>query len=487
MASDEAVDRTGGAPSDGGQTSAGAPAPSGGAPSAGAPSAGAPSGGAPSAGHSSRGRTILVNTLIGITTLLLVVGVFSIWANRLLFNPDNWSATSTQLLQNPTIRSTTSNYLVDELYANVNVAGLIKSGLPPRLQPLAAPAAGALRNAAVQGVDLALSRPRVQNLWAEANRAADKTFIVIVNGGKGAVAVNQGVVTLNLGLILDNIASRLGLPSNLASKLPPNVASLTVFKSDQLKLVQNAGKAIQHLALWLTILVPLLYVLALVLTPAGRRRRTLMTIGAAGILGGVLVILGRNLLQSQIAASLTNDASLRPTITATIGIATEILGSVAGAIVLVGAILVAAGWFAGPARVARSLRQAIAPFLRDHPGESYAITLAIMVLIFIWQPIHATGTPAGIIVFTLLALFGTYILRSQTMQEFPDAEQGATMAKLRAQVESRRTRRQRSHVAASTAGTMPEQLRQLADLRDHGEITGEEYQTAKDQLLHTAR
>jgi Short C-terminal domain len=440
---------------------------------------------APTAEHRHRGRMIAVNTLIGITTLLLVVGVFAVFANRLLFSPDNWSNTSTQLLQNPQIRSTTANYIVDQIYANVNVADLIKSGLPPQLQALAAPAAGALRNAAVQGTELALSRPRVQNLWREANRAADKTFITVVEGGKGPIGVNQGVVTLNLGSIVDNIASRLGLPSNLSAKLPADIATLTVLKSDQIKVVQNAGNAIKSLALWLTILVPLLYILALVLAPAGRRRRTLMVIGSAAILGGVLVILGRNLLQSQIPNSITNDASLRPTVAATIGIATEILGSVAAGIVVIGAVLVVAGWFAGPARIASSARQAIAPFLRDHAAETYAITLTIMVLIFIWDPIHATGTPAGILVFLVLALVGTYILRRQTMEEFPDAEHGATMAKLRGGVENLRNRRGQSKATGADTGSMPEQLRQLAELRDHGEITGDEYQAAKDKLLHS--
>ena len=75
----------------------------------------------------SRGRRVLVDVIIGVATLLLVVGVFSVWANRLLFNPDNWSNTSTQLLDNAQIRSTTANYLVDQLYANVNVAGLIQA------------------------------------------------------------------------------------------------------------------------------------------------------------------------------------------------------------------------------------------------------------------------------------------------------------------------------------------------------------------------
>src|SRR5580693_4766147 len=115
----------------------------------------------------SRGRLIGVDVLVGVTTLLLVVCVFATWANRLLFSPDNWSKTSTQLLQNQNVRTTTANYIVDQLYAN-------------------------------------------------ANRAADQTFIDVVNGRKGTVGVNQGAVTLDLASIVNNIASRLGLPSDIA-------------------------------------------------------------------------------------------------------------------------------------------------------------------------------------------------------------------------------------------------------------------------------
>lgn len=440
---------------------------------------------APAPARISRGRLILVDSLIGVTTLLLVVGVFSVWANRLLFSPENWSSTSTQLLQNPDIRSSTANYIVDQLYANVDVAALIKSGLPPRLAPLAAPAAGALRNAAVQGVELALTRPRVQSLWALANRAADQTFIAIVKGGKGPVGVKQGVVSLNLGAILEDAASRLGLPSGLSAKLPPNIANLTVFKSSQLKLVQDAGNAIQGLALWLTILVPLLYALAIALA-VGHRRRTLMTVGFAGVFAGVVVLLGRSILESQITASLTDDAALRPAIRATIGIGTAMLSEIAGACIVIGIPLMAAAWFAGPARAATSVRQAIAPFLREHPTESYAITLAVMALIFIWDPIPATRKIGGIIVFTVLALFGMFVLRRQTGREFPDAVPGAATQRMRARFERiRRERRQSTVPSAPPPTTVPEQLRQLADLRNDGAISSDEYQAAKSQLLHS--
>lgn len=434
----------------------------------------------------SRRRLIGVDVLIGVTTLLLVVGIFATWANRLLFSPDNWSKTSTQLLQDPNVRSTTANYLVDQLYANVNVTGLIKQGLPTQLQGLAAPAAGALRNAAVQGAELALSRPRVQQLWAQANRAADQTFIDIVNGRKGTVAVKQGVVSLDLASILNNIAARLGLPSDIASKLPPSVATLVIFKSNQLKYVQNGGKAIKSLAFWLLVIVPLLYILGLFLAK-GHRRRTLMTIGFAGILAGVVVILGRSILQGQVVNSLTSDASLQVTIRHVYNIATEILNDVASGVIFIGIVLVAAAWFAGPARPAYATRHAISPFLREQAVATYGIVVGILVLLFIWNPIPATGKPLGILVFTLLALLGTYILIQQTAVEFPEARSGAATHAIRTRVADMRERRQQQHHGnphPAAGPTTADQLTKLADLRDRGAISPEEYQTAKEKLLN---
>jgi hypothetical protein len=37
----------------------------------------------------------------------------------------------------------------------------------------------------------------------------------------------------------------------------------------------------------------------------------------------------------------------------------------------------------------------------------------------------------------------------------------------------------------NAANSIPEQLQQLAELRDHGAISADEYQAAKAQLLHT--
>jgi hypothetical protein len=371
----------------------------------------------PAVPQGTRGRKIAVMALIWVTTVLAVVGIVAVWANRQMLSPTNWSNTSTKLLQNADIREATSNYLVDQLYANVNVEAELKAKLPTQLQPLAGPLAGAIRNLATEAAQRALANARVQEAWKKANYAADQTFVTIVNGGKGAVKIKGGEVTLDLASIVANITNRLGLP-NVSSKLPPSVANLKVLKSNQIDAVQKIGKALKGLALAFTIIVFLLYALAIGLA-RGFRRRTLMRVGIAIVSAGVVVFVIRTILVSQVTDSLVKTEAAKPAAHAVLSIGTSMLAEIAGAFVVVGVPLIAAAWFAGPARLATRGRQAIAPFLREQAQWTYGIVAGIMLLIFIWQPIPATGKPAGIIVFLVLAFLGTYVLRRQTAEEFP--------------------------------------------------------------------
>jgi FtsH-binding integral membrane protein len=97
------------------------------------------------------------------------------------------------------------------------------------------------------------------------------------------------------------------------------------------------------------------------------------------------------------------------------------LTEIAGAVILVAVVLVVAAWFGGPSRFAVPARRWLAPYLEANPVATYSVVVAVLLLIFIWQPIPATGTPVGMIVFTVLALIGTEALRRQTRVEFRTA------------------------------------------------------------------
>ena len=275
-------------------------------------------------------------------------------------------------------------------------------------------------------------------------------------------------MTLDLASIVNDVTSRLGLPADLASNLPPSVAKLTVFRSDQLKYVQDGGRAVHSLALWLTIVVPLLYALA-ILIARGHRRRTLMTAGFSFVFAGIIGVAGRLILKSQITSSLVSEAALRPAARAAVTIATGILGQIAGAFIVLGLTAAAAAWFAGPAHVTVVARRAVAPFLRERTWGAFAFTAGVMVLIFIWQPIPSTGTPVGVAVYLVLALLGTGALWRQTAVEFPDAMPGDATAAIRARFHALRERRRRRKASAAAPAvaneSLPDRLEQLIALR----------------------
>ena len=408
---------------DGGQSGSSTP---GGSPAGvlGAGSVGARPGGSPAGADSHVGRgvhRIWVRVILGVATVLAIFAIFAIWANRQLMNPTNWAKTSTALLQKQTIRTALSGYLIDQLYANVDVQGQLKSGLPPQLAPLAGPISGALHNLAEQGAEKALEAPRVQSAWENANRTADEALVTIVKGGGSRVQINGGTVSLNLREIVAKLATRLGLPSAIAEKLPPSVANLKIVTSNQLGLARNGAKALHALALVLTILTFALYVLAMYLA-RGHRRRTLLWVGSSLVFAGLVVLLGRKIGQAQLVSAITSDASIEPAANDAYSVATSLLVQVASASIIIGIPVILSAWFAGPARWAVSARRFLAPHFRERPGLAYWITAALLALIFIWGPIPATRNPWEILLFTILAFVGAHVLRGQIAEEFPAGE-----------------------------------------------------------------
>src|SRR3954468_4519216 len=116
------------------------------------------------AGRSHRG---IVVTLTIFASILAFLAVFAVWANRQLLETDTWTNTSSKLLEDPEIRSQVADYMADTLYSNAAVQSELHTALPPRLQPLAGPAAAGIRELAIKLANQALERPRVQQLWED--------------------------------------------------------------------------------------------------------------------------------------------------------------------------------------------------------------------------------------------------------------------------------------------------------------------------------
>lgn len=359
-----------------------------------------------------------MTALVVVATLLAFVAIFSLWINRQALNTDNWVTTSGKLLENKAIQTQVATFVVNELYANVDVKAQLQSRLPAQLQPLAGPAAGALHNVAQTAAQRALATGQVQEVWKKANRAAHKTLLKIINGGSKNISTTGGKVTLNLRSIAEQVAGQIGIDPAVANKIPASAASIEILRSKQIDTAQKIAKLIRRLAIILTILVFGLYALAVYLA-RGYRRETLRSVGFGFIAAGAIAWIARGLAGTYVVDALAKNESVRPATQAVWDIGTSLLLQAAVSAITFGVLLVIAAVLAGPTRYAVRLRRWAAPYLRDRPGVTYAAAGAIYLALIAWAPIAAFRKPLGILVFALLMILATELLRRQTAREFP--------------------------------------------------------------------
>jgi hypothetical protein len=383
----------------------------------------------------------VIRTLLVVATFVAFLAIFALWVNRQVMDTDNWTETSTELLESEAIREQVAFFLVDELYSNVDVAGELRTLLPPQAQGLASPAAGGLRDLMQRAAERALEGPRFQALWKEANRRAHRRFIQVVEGDStDTVSTAEGEVTLDLKTILERTTEQVGVGSKLVAKLPPDAAQLTILKSDQLKTAQDIADLIRGVAIVLVVLTLALFALAVYLA-RDRRRETLRAVGFGFIAAGALAIIARSLAGGAVVNALTSTAAVEPAVEDTWEIGTSILYDSAVSVIVNGILIVLVAWTAGPTRLAVELRQAAAPHLRDRPGLSYAALATVFLLFIAWGPTPAFRRPLTLLLIAGLLVLGMEALRRQTAREFPDAQAGDATARVRAWLDRRRPAR----------------------------------------------
>jgi hypothetical protein len=443
-----------------------------------------------------RGRRIWIRILLTLATILVALGALAVWANRQVLNANNWADTSTALLQNDAIRTQVADFMVDQVYANVNIAGELQSALPPRLQPLAGPAAGGLRTVAQKAAFEFLGRPRVQEAWQRTMRLTAQQFINIVENKSNAITLSGNAVYVDLRPLMGQLTTQLGLPASVAQALPAGAGRLKVMSSNQISTVQNSVKLVKGLTIILPAVALLLFALCVYLY-RGRRRHAVFVVGIDLVIAGLIVLIARNVAGDQIVNALASTDAARPAADATWTIGTRLLSDIGQSIIIVGLAVMVAASLAGHRRPAVAFRRAAAPWFRERPLATYGIVAAILLLIVLWGPIPATRKPIPVLILFVLVWVGVEALRRQTAEEFPDAQFGDEMSGVReraAHLRDRRRGRGAPPPAAPMAGGAGppilwsqderlSRLERLTALRDAGALTEAEFASEKAILM----
>jgi hypothetical protein len=427
----------------------------------------------------SKKRRLAIWTLIILASVLCFASILTTWVQRQMLNNDAWQRATTQVIQDPAVQTALSTYLVNQLYSNVDVGAAIGQRLPKNLQHLGPTIAGALQAPAERGVVVLLQRPRIQQSFIKASALAHEKLVNVLENktGKG-ISTGNGVVTLNLHVMLTQLADTLGLPGAVVQRIPESAGTVTLLKSDQLKAAQNGVSAIRTLSAWLFVAVFAMYAVAIYIA-RGARRPVLRNIGWAIVIIGLLVLVVRRLLGNYLVDALASPGYSVSTHHLYL-IGTSILGQIGQAAILYGAVATAGAILAGPSSIAVSIRRWLAPTLEGRPGVVAGAVGFLYLLLVLWGPTHALRTWWGILLLGGLVALGVVAFRRQTLREFP-----AGSREPKPPLAERLTAARRPTTAAATAEptSRAQDLALLRELHDSGALTDEEYARSKAQVL----
>jgi hypothetical protein len=420
----------------------------------------------------------VVRALVIAGSLLAVIACFATWAERQALTTDDWVNTSGKLLENEQIRKALANYSVNELYANVDVEKELDQALPPNFKRLSGPASTGLRSLATSGAERVIASSRFQQAWENANRAAHKTLIAIIEDKGDVVSTSGGEVVLELRPLIIQVANQLGLGKDLANQLPPDVGNLKIISSDELGLAQTIAKIIRGLALVTSLLALALFALAIYLS-RDYRWITVLGVGIALIVVGIVVLILREVAGNVLVDQLASE-SAKPAADATWSIGTSLLASVARTVIIYGVFFLVGAWLTSPHQSSVATRGAITPILRDYPAWVFS---AFGVIALVWVLSGVNSTRAILTRAILVAMFGVglFVLRRDSIEEFPDAKMGDLPARIRTRFESMWRGRQRLHPEPHDRRL--ERLERLADLHERGVLSDKEFESEKASVL----
>ncbi|SFO05250.1 hypothetical protein SAMN04487980_105011 [Streptomyces sp. cf124] len=392
--------------------------------------------------------------LIVLTCLLVPVALLTVWVHDIVLDTDRYVATVSPLASDPAIEDAAVRRITHAADVRVNgsqaaadiAAWLRSEGLPPRAAEAVkglGPQLDAAVNDTVEKVATrVVSSDRFERIWTNANRDAHAAVVHALTGqGQGAVGVNGGTVTLDVGEAVDQVkAALVDAGVSVASKIPDVDKKMVLFQSDQLEKIRDAAHLLDVIGNWFPVIVVVIGAAGVLL--AHRRRRALArtALGAAFaclVVAVVLVIARRYYLdhlpaqvQSEAAAAAVFDTLLH---FLRVSLRTAI---VLGVVIALGAYLI------GPGRLPRAIRGTSERAADSAAGWAYShqvrtgrvgtwtqahrrwITLAALLLVALvfalWN--HPTALTILLLVVILLAVLALLALLAASGRATADAE-----------------------------------------------------------------
>ena len=363
-------------------------------------------------------RIAIARVLVVLAVLLIVVSLLAAFVRFQALDTETASDTASSLIADDEIRAQIAASLVEQLYANVDVAAVVEERLPPDQQGLAGPVAGALREVLDRAAVRMLERPRVQEVWVGSFTRAHRQLIEVLEDETEVLSVDEGAVVLDLQPLVIELGERVAIIGKVATRFGPDAGRIEVMEAERLETAQDLTQLLKVLGTWLWVIPVVLVAIALWIVP-GRRQSILRMVAVGSILAGLLVLVVRRLAGSYVVEELVESQTVRPAVQNAWEILTAQLRDGGLTLLGLGLLVLLAAWLGGTSSSAAGARRSLAPYLA-RADVAYGIAGALFLLLLWWQPTVQTSRVQLMVAAAALLALGVELLRRQTAREVPE-------------------------------------------------------------------
>lgn len=297
-----------------------------------------------------------------LASLALALAIPAIWVNRMVTSTDYYVATVAPLARDAAIQDAVASAASDAVVKQLDLTTRLQSRLPTDLAFLAAPISSAADGFVHKQATTFVRSDAFPKVWDQINTVGHKTFVAAVTGKQtGAVQLQAGTLTLDLGVLADKIVEQLSASGfALANKVPTAALdrTFTLYHSDTLAQASALVDAVQRAALVLPLLGLALAAGAIAL--AVDRRRSLLWLGWGLLVWTLLPLQAIYVGQSYVGRQLLALASI-PTDAARNAYAIIFSGLIGAerVFVLVSVLVIVGAMVAGPSKWATAVRSGV--------------------------------------------------------------------------------------------------------------------------------
>ncbi|MCX5357949.1 hypothetical protein OG864_04400 [Streptomyces sp. NBC_00124] len=320
------------------------------------------------AGPARIARKVVSAVLIVLACILVPVSVLTVWVHDIALDTDRYVETVAPLASDPAIEEAAHNRMVQAVDVRVDgkavtaelAAWLQSQGLPPRaaeaVRGLAPQLDAAVTGAADKVATRFVESDRFEKVWTAANRGAHTAVVHALTGeGRGAVGVEEGTVTLDVGAAVDRVKQELvDAGVTPAEKIPDVDKQMVLFQSDKLERMQGAVHALDVVGTWMPVLTVFIGAAGVFL--AYRRRRALAKTALGAAFACLIVAIGLVVARRYYLDHLPPQVQSEAAAAAIFDQLLHFLRITLRTVVVLGVIVALGAYLVGPGGGARSVR-----------------------------------------------------------------------------------------------------------------------------------